>query len=52
VTPDIVNFMAPFGRGLVCMPITEGGAARTSPMTLMNRWCLGPFTVSIAPPAV
>ena len=23
VTPDIINFMAKHGRGLICMPLTE-----------------------------
>ncbi|MHC4581183.1 MAG: 3,4-dihydroxy-2-butanone-4-phosphate synthase, partial [Planctomycetota bacterium] len=22
ITPDIVNFMATFGRGLICLPLT------------------------------
>ncbi len=32
VTPEAINFMARFGRGLICMPITEErcAAARTS----------------------
>ena len=28
VTPEIVNFMAKFGRGLICVPLTEEAAAR------------------------
>jgi 3,4-dihydroxy 2-butanone 4-phosphate synthase / GTP cyclohydrolase II len=24
VTPDIINFMARYGRGLICLPLTEG----------------------------
>jgi len=27
VTPDAINFMARFGRGLICMPMTEGRLA-------------------------
>src|SRR5919201_2047558 len=23
ITPDAINFMAKFGRGLICMPLTE-----------------------------
>ena len=50
VTPDIVNFMARFGRGLVCMPITEERARQLdlAPMTQVNRSVHGTnFTVSI-----
>src|SRR6202048_4466632 len=50
VTPDIVNFMARFGRGLVCMPITEERARQLglAPMTPVNRSLHGTnFTVSI-----
>src|SRR5204863_5307876 len=50
VTPDIVNFMAKFGRGLVCMPITEERARQLglAPMTPVNRSLHGTnFTVSI-----
>src|SRR5438067_8134335 len=50
VTPEIVNFMARFGRGLVCMPITEERARRLglAPMTAVNRSLHGTnFTVSI-----
>ena len=50
VTPDIVNFMARFGRGLVCMPITEERARQLdlAPMTPVNRSVHGTnFTVSI-----
>jgi 3,4-dihydroxy 2-butanone 4-phosphate synthase/GTP cyclohydrolase II len=50
VTPDIVNFMARFGRGLVCMPITEERARQLglAPMTPINRSLHGTnFTVSI-----
>src|SRR5256884_105809 len=24
ITPDAINFMAKYGRGLICMPLTEG----------------------------
>ena len=50
VTPEIVNFMARFGRGLVCMPITEERARLLdlAPMTPVNRSVHGTnFTVSI-----
>jgi 3,4-dihydroxy 2-butanone 4-phosphate synthase / GTP cyclohydrolase II len=50
VTPEIVNFMARFGRGLICMPITEARARQLqlSPMTPVNRSVHGTnFTVSI-----
>src|SRR2546423_6675356 len=50
VTPEIVNFMARFGRGLVCMPITEERARQLGlgPMTPVNRSLHGTnFTVSI-----
>lgn len=50
ITPDIVNFMARFGRGLVCMAITEDRARQLdlAPMTPNNRSLHGTnFTVSI-----
>jgi 3,4-dihydroxy 2-butanone 4-phosphate synthase / GTP cyclohydrolase II len=50
VTPDIVNFMARFGRGLVCMAIVEERARQLdlAPMTPVNRSVHGTnFTVSI-----
>jgi 3,4-dihydroxy 2-butanone 4-phosphate synthase/GTP cyclohydrolase II len=50
VTPDAINFMARFGRGLVCMPITEERARQLdlAPMTPTNRSVHGTnFTVSI-----
>jgi 3,4-dihydroxy 2-butanone 4-phosphate synthase/GTP cyclohydrolase II len=50
VTADIVNFMARFGRGLVCMAITEERARQLdlAPMTPVNRSVHGTnFTVSI-----
>jgi 3,4-dihydroxy 2-butanone 4-phosphate synthase / GTP cyclohydrolase II len=50
VSADAVNFMARFGRGLVCMAITEARARRLAlaPMTPVNRSVHGTnFTVSI-----
>ena len=50
VTPEAINFMAKFGRGLVCMPITEERARQLNlaPMTPVNRSVHGTnFTVSI-----
>jgi 3,4-dihydroxy 2-butanone 4-phosphate synthase/GTP cyclohydrolase II len=50
VTPEKVNFMARFGRGLICMPITEAHAERLNllPMVANNRSVHGTnFTVSI-----
>ena len=50
VSADAINFMARFGRGLVCMPITEERAHQLdlSPMTQVNRSVHGTnFTVSI-----
>jgi 3,4-dihydroxy 2-butanone 4-phosphate synthase/GTP cyclohydrolase II len=50
VTPEAINFMAKFARGLICMPITEAHAARLNltPMTPDNRTSHGTaFTVSI-----
>ena len=50
VTPEIINFMARFGRGLICMPITEEHARQLnlSPMVPVNRSVHGTnFTVSI-----
>src|SRR6476646_12092689 len=50
VTADAINFMAKFGRGLVCMPITEDRARQLNltPMTPVNRSVHGTnFTVSI-----
>jgi 3,4-dihydroxy 2-butanone 4-phosphate synthase/GTP cyclohydrolase II len=50
VTPEAINFMARFGRGLVCMPITAEHAARLNlaPMVARNRSVHGTnFTVSI-----
>ena len=50
VTPEMVNFMARCGRGLICMPITEerAGALKLAPMVPVNRSVHGTnFTVSI-----
>ena len=50
VTPEIINFMAKHGRGLICMPITAARARQLelSPMTPVNRSLHGTnFTVSI-----
>ena len=50
VTPEKINFMAKFGRGLVCMPITESHAEHLNllPMVARNRSVHGTnFTVSI-----
>ncbi len=50
ITPEIVNFMARFGRGLICMAITEQRAQQLdlAPMTPLNRSVHGTnFTVSI-----
>lgn len=37
-TPEAVNFMAKFGRGLICLPLTEERAyeLKMSPMTMKN----------------
>jgi 3,4-dihydroxy 2-butanone 4-phosphate synthase/GTP cyclohydrolase II len=50
VTAEKVNFLAKHGRGLICMPITEGHAARLGlrPMVQQNRSRHGTnFTASI-----
>src|SRR5690349_24125252 len=50
ITADAVNFMAKYGRGLICMPITEARARQLNlaPMTPVNRSVHGTnFTVSI-----
>ena len=50
VTPEKINFMAKYGRGLICMPITEAHARRLNlgPMVATNRSVHGTnFTVSI-----
>src|SRR5579864_7437554 len=50
VTPDKINFLTKFGRGLVCMPISAAHAEQLqlAPMTPRNRSVHGTnFTVSI-----
>ena len=50
VSADKINFLAKHGRGLICMPITEGHAAQLGlrPMVEQNRSRHGTnFTVSI-----
>src|SRR5439155_3886498 len=50
VTPKAINFMAKFGRGLICMPISAERARQLNlaPMTAINRSSHGTnFTVSI-----
>jgi len=50
VTPEKVNFLAKFGRGLICMPVNEEHARRLrlTPMSQDNRSVHGTnFTVSI-----
>jgi len=50
VTPEAVNFMATYGRGLICMPLTGErlDALRIPPMTSMNTSAQGTaFHVSI-----
>jgi 3,4-dihydroxy 2-butanone 4-phosphate synthase/GTP cyclohydrolase II len=50
VTPEKINFLAKYGRGLICMPITAEHAARLNlqPMTARNRSVHGTnFTVAI-----
>ncbi len=50
VTPEKINFLAKFGRGLVCMPITAEHAAqlKLAPMAPHNRSVHGTnFTVAI-----
>jgi 3,4-dihydroxy 2-butanone 4-phosphate synthase / GTP cyclohydrolase II len=50
VTPEKVNFLATYGRGLICMPLTEAHAGRLGlrPMVSENRSRHGTnFTVSI-----
>ena len=50
VTPDAINFMAKFGRGLICMPVIADTAERLG-LTAMARENTAPlgtaFTVSI-----
>ncbi len=50
VTPEAVNFMTKYGRGLVCTPMTIGRATELGlePMTQINSSLMGtPFTVSV-----
>jgi len=50
VTPEAINFMAKYGRGLVCLSLSEELADRLNltPMVSDNRSCFGTnFTVSI-----
>jgi 3,4-dihydroxy 2-butanone 4-phosphate synthase / GTP cyclohydrolase II len=50
ITPEVINFMAKYGRGLICMPITEARARQLNlaPMAPINRSVHGTnFTVSI-----
>lgn len=50
VTPDAINFMARYGRGLICLTLTEDHADRLNlfPMVRDNRSRFGTaFTVSI-----
>lgn len=50
VTPDAINFMARYGRGLICLTLTEQKCRSLSlqPMVAKNRSPLGTnFTVSI-----
>ncbi|MDP4094609.1 MAG: 3,4-dihydroxy-2-butanone-4-phosphate synthase, partial [Bacillota bacterium] len=50
VTPDSVNFMAKYGRGLICVPLTEERAEELelTPMVEYNRDKLGTaFTVTV-----
>ncbi len=50
VTPEKINFLARFGRGLICMPVTAEHAAqlRLAPMASQNRSVHGTnFTVAI-----
>ncbi|MBE0556632.1 MAG: bifunctional 3,4-dihydroxy-2-butanone-4-phosphate synthase/GTP cyclohydrolase II [Proteobacteria bacterium] len=50
VTPEAINFMARYGRGLICLTLTEETAEqlRLMPMVRDNRSCFGTaFTVSI-----
>src|SRR5271155_1384958 len=50
VTPDAINFMAKYGRGLICLSLTEDRAnyLRLGPMTQSNTSRFGTaFTESI-----
>ena len=52
-TPEAINFMAKFGRGLICLALTEAQVERLElPMMQLPKWRGGPplgtaFTVSI-----
>ena len=50
VTPEIINFMAKYGRGLICMPLTEERCDELQlfPQTSENTSSMGTaFTISI-----
>lgn len=50
VTPEIINFMATHGRGLICAPIIETRAEELGLEMMVNNntsWHETPFTVSI-----
>ncbi len=50
VTPELINFMAVHGRGLICLPLTEErcGELQLSPQTTENTSSMGTaFTTSI-----
>ncbi len=53
VTPELVNFMAKYGRGLICVTLTEAQVERLElPMMTLPQWRGGPplgtaFTLSI-----
>jgi 3,4-dihydroxy 2-butanone 4-phosphate synthase/GTP cyclohydrolase II len=50
ITPESINFMARYGRGLICVPMEEERLRRLDlqPMVSMNTAKLGtPFTVSV-----
>ncbi len=50
ITPEAVNFMTKYGRGLVCTPMTINRATELGlePMTQVNSSLMGtPFTVSV-----
>ena len=50
ITPDVINFMATHGRGLICTPMSEDRANELGlpPMTSENTGLMGtPFTVSV-----
>lgn len=53
VTPEAINFMAKYGRGLICLAMTESQVERLElPMMTLPKWRGGPplgtaFTVSI-----